>query len=756
MSKQKFDGHIGMTLEDSWLHLAETGQKVEKKTNIVYILLDDVGFAQFGCYGSNIETPNIDKLAAEGLRYNNFHTTAMCSPTRASLLTGANHHAAGVGTIVNVQTDFPNAIGHLNPEYATIAEVLKEYDYGTYAVGKWHLAPIDDISNQGPVDNWPLAKGFDKYYGFLNACTDQYYPELTRDNTNIFPPKTPEEGYHLSEDLSDQAINYLYDHVQGYPDKPFFLYLAYGAGHCPHQVPKKYVDKYKGRFDEGWDVIREKIFKKQKEIGIIPEDAKLTERNQFVPAWDSLNENQKKLFARYMEVYAGFIEHTDEQIGRVIDYINRIGERDNTIIVLLSDNGANGEGGVYGTFNSFVAGDINPDEKEFDFAFQHIEDMGGEYSYENYPLGWANAGNTPFKWYKTWAHCGGVKDPMIIRFPNGIRNAGEIRTQYSHVIDITPTVFELIGIKKPEFIKGVPQLAMHGVSFAYSLNAPQEPARKRVQYYEMLGNRGIWHDGWKLVANHLLVDEYAEDEWELYHTDVDYSEEYNLAQKMPEKVEELKSLWFAEAGKYGVFPLGSGALIKRTEKQEKKDALNRKKTLKMIHEVRKNLFRPITFSGKLAFNNRNNDVEITVNYQASDEGTLYAVGDRFNGYVLYVKEEKLYYVHNYIYREFYRSGPIDLTEGKMVIRVSTRMDRDEIGGRVSIFVNGEKRSKIQIPHFGVFLGKNLYIKDNGHTAAAPEVPNRYEYTGVIEQLELKASEYSIDEKRYLDELVFND
>lgn len=756
MANKKFDGHIGITLEDSAMHLAENHKKVNKKTNVVYILLDDVGFAQFGCYGSDIETPNIDKLAGDGLRYNNFHTTAMCSPTRASLLTGANHHAAGVGTIVNIQTDFPNAIGHLNPEYATIAEVLKEYDYGTYAVGKWHLAPVDDISNQGPVDNWPLAKGFDKYYGFLNACTDQYYPNLVRDNTHIFPPKTPEEGYHLSEDLSDQAVSYLYDHIQAYPDKPFFLYLAYGAGHCPHQAPKEYIDKYKGKFDEGWDVIREKTFKKQKELGIIPQDALLTERNEYVPAWDSLNEQQKKLFARYMEVYAGFIDHTDAQIGKVINFIDSIGEKDNTIIVLLSDNGANGEGGCYGTFNSFVAGDIYPDEGELNFALEHMDDMGGEYSYENYPLGWANAGNTPFQWYKTWTHCGGIKDPMIIRYPEGITKPGEIRSQYNHVVDITPTVFELLGVKKPDYIKGAAQRDIHGVSFAYTFNAPDEPARKRVQYYEMLGNRGIWKDGWKAVTNHLLVDSYADDVWELYHTDEDYSEGHNLAEEYPEKVEELKALWYAEAGRYGVFPLGPGALTKRTPNQAVKDEITRKKTLKKIHEVRTNLFRPVTFSGKLAFNNRNNDVELTIEYEAGQEGTLYAVGDRFNGYVLYIRDGRLFYVHNYIYREYYRTEPVTIAEGKNVIRVSTRMDADEVGGSVNIYVNHALERSLVIPRFGVFLGKNLYVKDNGNTAVAPEIPNRFVYSGVIGKLELKASEYSLAEKRYLDELLLND
>ncbi|MBR6228843.1 MAG: arylsulfatase [Eubacterium sp.] len=754
--RKKFDGHIGITMDDSVLHLAESDKKVDKKTNVVYILLDDVGFAQFGCYGSDIETPNIDKLASEGLKYTNFHTTAMCSPTRASLLTGANHHAAGVATIVNHQTDFPNAVGHLHPEYATIAEVLREYDYGTYCVGKWHLAPVETIKNQGPVDEWPIGKGFDKYYGFLNACTDQYYPELVRDNTCIYPPKTPDEGYHLSEDLTDQAIDYLYDHVQAYPDKPFFLYLAYGAGHCPHQVPKKYVEKYKGKFDAGWDAVRERVFKRQKEMGVIPQDAKLTERNKYVPAWDTLNEDQKRLFARYMEVFAGFIDHTDEQIGRVIDYIDSIGEKDNTIIVLLSDNGANGEGGVTGTYNSFGHGALEFDEDEFKLAFSHIDDMGGEYSWENYPIGWGNAGNTPFQWYKTWAHCGGVKDPMIIRYPDGINKAGEIRTQYSHVTDITPTVFELLGVKKPSHIKGVPQKDMHGISFAYSFNDANAETLKKVQYYEMLGNRGIWKDGWKAVTNHLLVDDYADDVWELYHTDEDYSEADNVADQYPEKVEELKSAWYAEAGRYGVFPLGWGTMLASSEKIKEKRKNQRLKTLKEIHEVRTNLFRPITLSQSLAFNDRNNDMILTIDYKQGEEGTLYSVGNRFNGYVLYILDGKLRYAHNYIYREFYYSDPVELTPGRHEIRVSTRVNENMTSGTVSIYVDGAKQTEVTIEHFGFFLGRSLYVKENGINAVVTDIPNRFEYPGVIEKLELKASEYSIDEKRFLDEVLLND
>ena len=680
----------------------------------------------------------------------------MCSPTRASLLTGANHHAAGVATVCNVKTDFPNALGHLNPEYATIAEVLHEYDYGTYCVGKWHLAPEADICNQGPFDQWPLAKGFDKYYGFLNALTDQYYPELARDNTLIFPPKTPAEGYHLSEDLAEQAINNIYDHVQGYPDKPFFLYLAFGAGHCPHQVPEKYVKKYKGRFDDGWDVMRERVFKRQKELGVIPQDAELTERNEYVPAWDSLNADQKRVFARFMEVYAGFIDHTDEQIGRVVDYIDSIGERDNTIIVLLSDNGANGEGGAYGIYNCINVGDLYPDEEAFKQSLEYIDEMGGEYSYENYPLGWANAGNTPFQWYKTWAHCGGVKDPMIIRYPDGIKQGGGIRTQYSHVTDITATVYDVLGVKKPSHIKGVPQRDIHGISFAYSFNEADAPCRKHVQYYEMLGNRGIWKDGWKAVTNHLLVETYGEDVWELYHTDEDYSEKHDLAEQYPEKVEEMKSLWYAEAGRYGVFPLGPGPMTKRPPKLIEKETRERKKMLKATHEVRTNLFRPLWLSDRLAFNNRDNDVILTINYREGEEGTLYAVGMRFQGYVLYIKDGKLYYAHNYLYREFYRTEPLELTPGRHEIRVSTRVDSTQTSGTVTVSIDGQSRAEVAVGHFSVFLERNLYVKDNGRNAVVPEIPNRFEYPGVIEKLELNASEYSIDEERFLSEWLVND
>lgn len=743
MKNKKFIGHTGITLSDS--RLAYEPEELPQKTNVVYIVLDDVGFAQLECFGSTIHTPNINRLADTGLRYNNFHTTAICSATRASLLTGANHHSVGVGTVIDFATGFPNSIGHLNPEYATLAEVLKEYNYGTYAVGKWHLAPLTDICDQGPFDNWPLQKGFDKFYGFMEGYTDQYHPKLIKDNSSVKQPKDSKDGYHLSEDLSDQAIHYLFQHITSHPEQPFFLYLAYGAGHTPHQVPKEYVDRYKGKFDEGWDAIREKWFQRQKEIGIIPQDAKLTPRNEYVKAWDSLTADQKRVYAKYMEVYAGFLEHTDEQIGRVLDYLEEIGERDNTIIVLLSDNGASAEGGQEGRFNDERGVDCFEEGVEFKFALEHIDEIGSEWSAPHYPMGWANAGNTPFQWYKSWVHSGGVKDPMIISYPEGIQDKGAIRSQYHHVSDVTPTILEALNFKKPDSIKGIPQNPMEGTSLFYTFTNAEEPTRKPVQYYEQVGNRGVWKDGWKLVANHFLKDNYEEDEWELYHTDVDYSEADNLASQYPEKVEALKNVWFAEAGKYQVFPLSIGSYLSNTEEGANEDMYSLHSGKVIVPEENytyKNIIEPFMSDRKLIFNHKNNIITAKIIHKAENEGTLYAVGTRYGGYTLYIRENRLHYVYNYHLMEFYKAVSSPLPEGELSLRVETRLiGSDE--GEVILYVNGEKAASTHITHF--INGLEIYFsaKDGNSTSVDPENELPFEYPSTIRELEFKAASFEV-------------
>jgi arylsulfatase len=412
-------------------------QAPECAPNILYILMDDTGYADIGCYGSLIETPNLDQLAADGLRYSDFHVNPMCSPTRASLMSGCNHHTAGMGYLSNYDLGFENYRGRVDPKYGFISETLLENGYNTFMLGKWHLANDGDLTSVGPFSQWPLGRGFEKYYGFLNACTNQFYPALVNGNEFVDPPKTPEEGYHVSEDITDKAISYIGDAKSVDPDKPFFCYLAFGANHCPHQVPRSYIDRYKGAFDAGWDVYRQKVFEKQKRLGIIPDNAVLTENDRFVRDWDSYSPQEQRILAKYMEVYAAFTTHTDEQIGRVIDYLKKIGQYDNTLIVFLTDNGASAEGtpwGIKNTYYHFIT------EKFPDIISEdEVDVLGSENASAHYPIGWAHASNTPFKLYKSWAHSGGVKVPLIMTCPKAIRDKGGIRSQYHHVVDLYQT-----------------------------------------------------------------------------------------------------------------------------------------------------------------------------------------------------------------------------------------------------------------------------------------------------------------------------
>ncbi len=745
MKEKRFNGEIGMTLQDSRLSFAENS--IGKKPNIVYIVLDDVGFAQLGCYGSDIHTPNIDKLAQSGLRYNNFHTTAICSSTRSALLTGANHHTVGFANVSDTCSGFPNNQGWLKPEYATIAEILQEHDYASFAVGKWHLLPLDRTEDQGPYQNWPLQKGFDKFYGFMEGFTDQYHPDLIKDNSIIQPPKSPKEGYHLSEDLSEQAVHYIYQHTTAYPEKPFFLYLAYGAAHSPHQAPKEYIDRYKGKFDDGWDIIRERWFENQKKLGIIPQDTVLTPRNPLVKAWDELSEDEKKVYARYMEVFAGFLEHTDEQIGKVIDYLDVIGQRDNTVIVLLSDNGTSAEGGQEGHFVHEKSLDILKTGTEVQVALEHYDEMGSEYSSPHYPIGWANVGNTPFQWYKSWTHAGGIKDPLIISYPDYIQERGGIRTQYHHVTDITPTILEILNIEKPVAIKGVQQQPFQGVSMKYSFNGADEPTRKHIQYYEMVGNRTLWKDGWKVVANHFQVEDYKDDIWELYHTDEDYSEARDIADKYPDKVREMVSLWFAEAGKNGVFPLGSGSHFVTTHsgKIPQIDYF-----LKEQSFVYKNIREPFRISSRmLAFNQRNNRVTINLEHSAKDEGIIYQAGNRFGGYILYIKGNCLHYTYNYHLEEFYRVVTDKLPEGKIKIQVDTILTKS--GGEVVLYINGLEMARTEIKKFVYMFVFKTALKDGISTSVDLDIDLPFEYSGKINEIEFRAAPQVVTSKEMLDE-----
>lgn len=743
-------GHIGLTTERSLPTREAKTQQAHP--NVVYIVLDDVGFAQLNCYGSTIETPNINALAADGLRYNNFHTTAICSATRASLLTGANHHAVGVSTVVDsLDGDFPNATGCIDPHYGTTAEVLREYGYANFAVGKWHLTPFKETTAAGPFHNWPLGKGFDRYYGFLEGMTDQYNPDLVQDNARIPLPKPASEGYHLSEDLADKAIEYVGRQHAVYPEQPFFLYLAFGAGHQPHQAPKAYVDKYKGKFDAGWDVIREQWFENQKKLGIVPEDAVFNPRNEYVQPWNSLSDKEKKLYARYMEVYAGYIDHADAQIGRVIDFLKHIGVYDNTIIVLLSDNGASAEGGKTGGVNGEKNYNLNLKRDNVDVSYDRIDEIGvSEYTNPHYPIGWANAGNTPFVWYKTWVHNGGVKDPLIVTYPALIQDKGGIRTQYAHVSDITPTVLDILGLEKPESIRGVAQQPYQGISFKYTFADPKAPSQKITQYYEMVGNRAIYHDGWKAVVNHATAgyDDYENDKWELYHVAEDYTESKDVATQYPEKVRELQEIWYHEAGKYGVLPLAANESYWAGDpKHPFRFPSYKKQYIEGQKFTYTHVVTPFDITMRTRFNQRSHTVTVKLHHTKGNNGILYTTGARFGGYVFYVQENHLKFTYNYDQEAYYTAISKDeLPDGALTLSYTLKLTGAAPGhmvsdgpvGHVHIYVNGKEQGETIVEHFSFMMEALSGLKDGNATEVSPDFTLPFEYPAELEEVTLEA------------------
>lgn len=518
-SYDDFDGVIGRTVAESvpsWPSRRHPGLDAP---NVVVILLDDTGFAQLGCYGSTMHTPNIDQLAADGLRYTNFHVTPLCSPTRAALLTGRNHHEVGLRSLANFNTGFPNMRGSISHHAATIAEVLRDEGYATFAVGKWHLCQMEDASAAGPYDQWPCQRGFDRFYGFMDGETDQFHPELVYDNHRIDPPGT--SGYHLTEDLVTRAVEFMHDSKSIRPDRPFFLYLAPGAMHAPHQAPPEYLAKYRGAFDDGWDAARDAWFARQREMGLLPPDTELAPRNPGVEKWTDLPENHRLLAARLQEAFAAFLDHTDVQIGRLVAALEHLGELDNTLIMLLSDNGASQEGGQFGVMHEWKY--FNFVVESPDDAVARLDDIGGPDSHTNYPWGWAQAGNTPFKWYKQNTHEGGVHVPLIVHWPSQIAQAdrGGLRDQFHHVNDLAPTIYDVLGITPPPVYRGYEQMPITGLSLRYTFASPDQPSRKDVQYFEMMGHRGIYRDGWKAVTRHSPGVSYDDDDWELYHVAVD-------------------------------------------------------------------------------------------------------------------------------------------------------------------------------------------------------------------------------------------
>lgn len=536
--------------------------------NVIVVVLDDVGFAQLGCYGSDIATPNIDGIAARGLRFTNFHTTAVCSATRASLLTGRNHHRVGMGLVPDTPRVFPGYTGQVPPEAATVAQVLKDAGWATFAIGKWHLTPRDQKTPAGPFHAWPLGMGFDRYYGFLGPDSNHWAPELVRDNSYVSPPSSPEEGYHLTEDLADEAIRQMRQIRIHQPDRPFLCWFATGAAHAPHHVPRTWIDRYAGAFDAGWDAWRTQTLERQKSLGIVPKGAELAPRPDWVQAWESLTPDARRAYARAHEVFAGFLEHTDHQIGRVIDAVAGFGELDNTVVMVVSDNGASAEGGPHGLVNERRMSAEHEDP--FQLFLEHVEELGGWTTYGHYPWGWAFAGNTPLNRWKRYTFEGGVRDPFILAWPGVVPDPGGIRDQYCHAIDVAPTILDGLGVLPPREVRGATQLSFDGVSLRSVLADPEASPARLSQYYECMGSRAMYHDGWKVVTNHVgkmiaaerrLIpgsQDFRSDEWALFHVAEDFGEEHDLAAAHPELVDELVGLWWSEAGRNQVLPLGDG------------------------------------------------------------------------------------------------------------------------------------------------------------------------------------------------------
>lgn len=541
-----FEGVIGRTAADSKPSFLQPPHPPAGSPNVIYIVLDDTGFSDLHCYGSEISTPNIDSLAAGGLFYHQFHSKAVCSPSRASLLTGRNSHAVGMKELADSDHGYPHSRGRITPAAATVAQILQTNGYGTMGVGKWHLTPMAEMKASSDRSNWPLAKGFNRWYGFLSGWTDQYHPSLVEDNHAIPGPNKP--GYHLSVDLVDHAIQMVDDHVSADANKPFFLYVAFGATHAPIQVPKEYSDKYVSVFKKGWDRIREERYQRQLEMGVIPSNTKLPPRNPGDPAWDELSDEERDVFTRFMAVFAGFLEHADEQVGRLIAFLKQHNLFDNTAIFLVSDNGGAPEAGTKGGF-------VRPygDRTTVHEMYERLGDLGTDKTEPLYQRPWAMASDTPFRFYKLWPYRGGVNTPLIVSWPAEIKNHG-LRRQFVDIIDITPTVLDIIGIQAPTIFNGVCQIPMQGASIRSTFKDPNAANPRHVQYFELWGSRGIWADGWSAVAVHKPGTNFDTDRWQLYHVAEDFSEYQNLAAKYPEKLAEMKKLWWSEAAKNGVLP----------------------------------------------------------------------------------------------------------------------------------------------------------------------------------------------------------
>jgi arylsulfatase len=722
----------------------------EGAPNVLIVLIDDVGFGASSAFGGPCSTPNAEKLAANGLKYNRFHTTALCAPTRQAMLTGRNHHSVGMGSITETATSAPGNSSLRPNTKAPLALTLKLNGYSTAQFGKCHEVPVWQSSPMGPFDAWPSAGGgFETFYGFIGGENNQWEPALYDGTTPVEPPATAEEGYHLTEDLADHAVSWIRTQKSLMPDKPFFVYFAPGATHAPHHVPPEWPEKYKGRFADGWDVERERTLARQKELGVVPEDTELTPRNPLISAWDDMPDDLKPVLERQMEVYAGFLEHTDHHVGRVIDAIEDLGELDNTLIYyIIGDNGASAEGTMNGAFNEMANFNGMAAIETPEFMQSKMDEFGTPSSYNHYSVGWAWAMNSPLQWTKQVAsHWGGTRNGTIVHWPKGIAEQGGLRSQFTHCIDVAPTILEAAGLPEPAMVNGVLQSPMEGTSMLYSFNEPNAAERHELQYFEMFGNRGVYHRGWSAVTKHktpwLIVDPdvqaFDDDVWELYDGSSDFSQARNLAQEQPERLAHLKRLWLIEATKYNVLPMDD-----RTGERLNPELAGRPTLIRGTSQL---LYPGM---GRLSENSvvsiKNKSFSVTAELDVGEggaNGVIIAQGGRFGGWTLYSSEGAAKFVYNVLgIQSFATTAEKPIPAGTHQVRMEFAYDGGGLakGGGVTLYYDGEAVGSGRVETTQPMIFSADETTDVGYesgTSVSPDyTPQSSRFTGKIHWVQI--------------------
>jgi arylsulfatase len=741
-----FDGIIGRTYKDSKPSKIPVIKAPAGAPNVLVILIDDCGFGQWGTFGGQIPTPNLDKLAKNGLRYTRYHTTALCSPTRAALLTGRNHHSAATGCITELGSSFPGYTGQIPRSCAMVSEIVRQNGYSTAFFGKNHNIADWETSISGPFDRWPNMQGFDHFYGFVGGEANQWQPALYDGATPVEMevPRGREEDYTLNEHLANKAIDYVRRQKSITPDRPFFVYYAPGATHAPHHVPKDWMAKFKGRFDQGWDKYREETYRRQLKLGVIPKDTKLTPRPKQIPAWNSLTADQKKVAVRLMEAFAGYTAQIDHEVGRLIRSIEDMGQLDNTLIFWeIGDNGASMEGTLKGVFNEMSS--LNGVPEDTAYALQHIDEIGGPSSYNHYPVGWAWAMNTPFQWGKQVAsHLGGVRNPLVVSWPKRIKDVGGVRTQFHHCIDIVPTILEAAGVPEPTSVNGVTQKPIEGVSMVYSFADAKAKSPRKTQYFEMFGNRAVYSNGWIATCRHGRLPwenagsyDFAKDEWQLYNLDDDFSEANDLAAKNPQKLKELQDLFWIEATKYNVLPLDD-RFIERADPAMRPSLIEGRTKFTYFPGVRR-----VPESSSPNVKNKSHTITVDVEIpKGGADGVLVAAGGTVGGYALFVKDGKLRYEYNYFTVERSKIAAKDkLTPGKHTIRFEFKYDGGGVGkgGTGTLFVDDKEvgKGRIKKTILGRFSADETF--DTGEDTGSP-VSDLYKapfgFRGKIKKVEI--------------------